>query len=254
MGQTPDLLKIRGVVLEAISLLPDFYKEMYKNHSSRVAEEISWVYRPGRVVVDLGGGVGLHCMVCALLGMDAHSVDFFRLRPGEDGSSDHRLEAEEAAKNVGVNFIHTDLLDWNPSFSEKSIDVVMSFDAIEHLHHSPKTLFEKMVRCLKPGGSFLLGAPNAANVLKRFRVMMGMNIFARLEDWYELKCFVGHVREPIVADLRFIGEKIGLKNIRVIGRNWLGIVRFGVWGKVVDPLLRPFPTLCSDIYMIGTKG
>ena len=99
-----------------------------------------------------------------------------------------------------------------------------------------------------------MGAPNAANVLKRFRVMMGMNIFARLEDWYELKCFVGHVREPIVADLRFIGEKIGLKNIRVIGRNWLGIVRFGVWGKVVDPLLRPFPTLCSDIYMIGTKG
>jgi len=254
LGQPPDFLKIHGVVLEAISLLSEFYKEMYKNHSSRVAEEISWVYGPGRMVVDLGGGVGLHSMVCTLLGMDAHNVDFFRLRPREDGSSNHRLEAEEVAKKVGVNFIHTDLLEWNPSFPDDSMDVVMCLDTIEHLHHSPKTLFEKMVRCLKPGGTFLLGAPNAANILKRFRVPMGINIFARLEDWYELKCFVGHVREPIVADLRFIGENIGLKTIRVIGRNWLGIVRFGVWGKVVDPLLRPFPTLCSDIYMIGTKG
>lgn len=252
--QREDLLKIRAAVKEAVSVLPNIYKDMYSSQLSRIAEEISWIYEPGRTVVDLGGGVGFHSMVCSMLGMKAYNVDFFHFREKEGGSSDHRYEAEEIASKAGANFIHTDLLEWDPPFEEGSIDVVMSFDNIEHLHHSPKKLYKRMVRSLKPGGIFLLGAPNAANILKRLRVPMGMNIFARLEDWYELNCFVGHVREPIVADLKFIGRDIGLENIEVIGRNWLGIVKFGGWGKIADPLLRAFPTLCSDIYMIGTKG
>ena len=246
-------VKLFAVVNHALSDMPDIYKDMYTCHTSRIAEEISWIYKPGRIVIDLGGGVGFHSMVCSMLGMKAYSVDFFHFRPKEGGSSDHRFEAEEIAKKAGANFIHTDLLDWEPPFDENSIDVVMSVDNIEHLHHSPRKLYKKMVRCLKPSGSFLLGAPNAANILKRLRVPMGMNIFARLEDWYNLNCFVGHVREPIVADLKFIGRDIGLENIRVIGRNWLGIVRFGGWGKIADPFLRPFPTLCGNIYMIGNK-
>ncbi|MCZ6580739.1 MAG: methyltransferase domain-containing protein [Nitrospirae bacterium] len=253
MGAKEDLSEVRAAVLDAMSLMPKVYKEMYKGHCSRVAEEISWIYEPGRVVVDLGGGVGFHSMVCCLLGMKAYNVDFFRLRPKEDGSSEHRFEAEEIAKKVGAKFIHTDLLEWDPPFEQGSIDAVMSFDNIEHLHHSPRRLYNTMFRCLKPAGLFLLGAPNAANILKRLRVPIGMNIFARLDDWYQLNHFVGHVREPIVADLMFIGKDIGLDNIRIIGRNWLGIVKFGVWGRVVDPLLRVFPSLCSDIYLIGNK-
>ena len=150
LGKTLNTLKprkqvlgIRLIVDEAISLLPDIYKNMYKNQTRRIAEEISSIYEPGRIVIDLGGGVGLHSMVCSMLGMKANSVDFFHFRQKEGGSSDHRYEAEEIAKKAGANFIHTDLLEWDPPFEEDSMDVVMSFDNIEHLHHSPKRLYKE---------------------------------------------------------------------------------------------------------------
>jgi hypothetical protein len=45
--------------------------------------------------------------------------------------------------------------------------------------------------------------------------------------------------------------------VEIIGRNWLGynhrsaLVRFAT--RIVDVPLRALPTLCADIYLIGTK-
>jgi len=76
-----------------------------------------------------------------------------------------------------------------------------------------------------------------------------------MEEWYEEPEFRGHVREPDVADLRYIALDMGLKDVRILGRNWLGygtrsrFVRLGTW--IADRPLQMFPSLCADLYMTG---
>lgn len=49
----------------------------------------------------------------------------------DDQFYDHDLEAEQVAYRLGVEFIHTDVLGWEPPFEEATIEVVMSFDNAE---------------------------------------------------------------------------------------------------------------------------
>ena len=53
---------------------------------------------------------------------------------------------------------------------------------------------------------------------------------------------------------------MGLTDLKIIGRNWQGyrggnnnsaIIKSLT--KIIDPFLKYFPSLCSDIYMIGSK-
>ncbi|MHC5062228.1 MAG: hypothetical protein ACYTFK_14320, partial [Planctomycetota bacterium] len=110
----------------------------------------------------------------------------------------------------------------------------------------------------RPDGLFLLGAPNAANLLKRFRVPLGENIFAKIEDWYMYEKFIGHVREPVVADLLYICKDLELEVLRIIGRNWIGLKRVPKGMKIVgyslDKILRLFPSLCSNIFILAAKS
>lgn len=254
------LHKTRKSAEQILSLLPKFWQEHWGPRIPRVSEEISWIFKPKGTVVDLGGSSGFHCMICSNLGMKAICVDNFKVRDKGhicDCWFEHDLECEKVASSLGVEFIHTDILEWNPSFEENSIDVVMSLDTIEHLNHSPRRVYKSIVHCFKPGGLFVLGAPNAANLFKRIRVPLGKDIFARMDEWYMHEKFIGHVREPIVSDLLFIAKDLDLSVRTVVGRNWLGLSKLGkstkVCGKLFDRVLRCFPSLCSDIYLIANK-
>ena len=251
---------IRRSAEEVMCKLPGFWKEFRRPQLERVCDELSWVYVENGVIVDLGGGNGFHASILSNLGMRAVCVDFFKTRAKgnfDDQFYEHDLEAERISRELGVEFIHTDLLEWNPPYGLNSIDAVMTFDNIEHLHHSPRRLYKKMVEVLKPGGLFLIGAPNAANLLKRFRVPLGMNIFAYLEHWYMHENFIGHVREPILSDLHFIAKDIGLSCVRKVGRNWLGLYRVPKIllkpARMFSSVMEFCPSLCSDIYVLGTK-
>ena len=243
-----------------LAKLPEFWRRFRTPLLPRVCEEISWIAARGETVVDLGGGAGFHASICACLGMEAYCVDSFMLRhKGHAGDhfNEHNASAEKAASELGVRFIHTDLLDWTPAFEKDAIDVVMSLDNLEHLHHSPKGLYSQMVDCLAPGGLFLLGTPNAANLAKRVRVPLGKNIFASMDAWYCKELFIGHVREPVLADLTFIARDLGLHVQAVFGRNWIGLEKvpssLSAPAKAADRLLRVFPSLCSDIYILAAK-
>ncbi len=76
-----------------------------------------------------------------------------------------------------------------------------------------------------------------------------------MKDWYETDRFRGHVREPDVGDLQYIAADLELASPEIMGRNWLGrrsphrlTARITA---LVDPLLSRFPSLCSDIYLLG---
>jgi len=252
--------EVRSAGELVLSQLPSYWKELLTPHLPRVCQELSWIFVEGGTAIDIGGGTGFHTAILTQLGMKAICVDNFKTRgkgTASDYFYDHDLEMEQIAQRMGVQFIHTDILNWKPPFEENSIDVVMSFDNIEHLHHSPRNTYKQLVRCLKPNGFFLLGGPNAANLFKRIRVLLGKNIFSKLEEWYMHEQFIAHVREPIVSDLIYIAEDIDLKIIKVFGRNWIGLKKFRGRKRVLVQLLGKslelFPGLCSDIYILATK-
>ncbi len=238
--------------------LPVFWKEFRSRQLSRVIEEISWIYTDGGTVIDLGGSNGFHASVCSVLGMRAICVDNFKVRglgSAFDYFYEHDLQAEKCSKNLGVEFIHTDLLSWEPPFQAGEVDVVMSFDNIEHLHHSPKKVYKNVVNVMKENGVMLIGAPNAVNLLKRIRLVFGKSCFATVEEWYEHDMFIGHVREPVIKDYLYISKDLGLAVDKIIGRNWLGYLKYGnnVFIKSIDKILRLNPNLCSDIYLLAKK-
>ena len=128
---------------------------------------------------------------------------------------------------------------------------------MEHWHHSPKALFGHLMRALRPGGLFFLGVPNCVNLRKRITVPLGRGKWSTMADWYEPPRFRGHVREPDIDDLRYIARDLGLREVRIIGRNWLGYQSRRRWARalvsIVDRPLQQRPSLCSDIYLLGRK-
>jgi len=207
----------------------------------------------GAPVCDLGGGVGMFSLGCVLAGMEATLVDNFS-DPVNDAFGKDVLELH---RNLGVSVVSRDVIEQGIDFPPDSFEAVTTFDSMEHWHHSPKALFSQVMDCLVPGGLFVLGVPNNANLRKRMTVPFGVGSWSSMEEWYEKKRFRGHVREPNVSDLLYIASDMGLEGVSIFGRNWLGLdSRFGLVRALTplgDRILRRLPSLCSDIYMVGTK-
>jgi hypothetical protein len=110
---------------------------------------------------------------------------------------------------------------------------------------------------LKPGWLFIISAPNCVNIRKRITVPFGVGKWTAVCDWYEAEQCRPHVREPDVANLRYIAVDLGLQNVRIIGCNGSGYRSRFRAARIVTPfidrLLRLRPSLCSDIYLVGRK-
>jgi SAM-dependent methyltransferase len=204
-------------------------------------------------VCDIGGGLGMFTIGCALLGFRRSVlVDDFN-DPGY-----HRvgLSVLDIHRQHGVEVVACDVLKEGIT-DLGEFDVITSFDSMEHWPNSPKALLAQVRQKLKPNGIFVLGVPNCVNLRKRITVPFGYGKWSAMADWYEEEVFRGHVREPDVDDLRYIAQDMGLEAVRIEGRNWLGYMSRNSLIKrvtpIVDPLLRLRPSLCSDIYLVGRK-
>jgi SAM-dependent methyltransferase len=205
-------------------------------------------------ICDLGGGIGLFSVGCAAYGLKRSVlVDDF------DDSINHRVGESILGlhRRYGVEVHSRDVVREGIGDLEGYFDIITTFDSMEHWHNSPKKLFHEVVEKLKPGGVFVLGVPNCVNMRKRLTVPFGVGKWSGIDEWYEAETFRGHVREPDLADLKYIASDMGLASIKLYGRNWLGYasskpaVRFAT--KLMDYPLRAYPALCSDIYLVGRK-
>lgn len=203
-------------------------------------------------ICDLGGGIGLFSAGCAAIGMRSILVDDF----SDSVNFKHASVPDTVHRPLGVDVVSCNVVEAPPQFAAGSLDAITSFDSMEHWHHSPKALFHQATTWLRPGGLLVLGVPNCVNLRKRLTVPLGRGKWSSMNDWYEQTPFRGHVREPDVGDLRYIANDLGLKNIEIVGRNWLGYyhrsgaVRLAT--RVMDIPLRAFPSLCADLYLTGT--
>jgi SAM-dependent methyltransferase len=242
---------LRRTLAEVVDLYPEPLRSAERADLARQLFHLEQIYRPGAALADLGGGIGLLSPACAALGMRSWLVDDLR-----DGVNQRfPIDALGVHRRAGVRVLATPVLGWGEHFEDASLDVVTCIDSIEHWHHSPRPVLEEVARVLRPGGLLLLGVPNAANARHRLALLLGTSNWSRFEDWYYPSEFRGHVREPVLADLVRIVDELGFERTAVFGRNWLGAPRG--WKRLAiaaaDRALRPFPTLCKDLYVLATK-
>ncbi len=251
---------------------PEALIESQLEDLDRIAFQIDLVERRAGLDVrlcDIGSGVGLFPAACARLGMRVTMMDDFQHPFAEDGNAEIfadapdsvNYEQAEAAlelhQSLGVDVQRKDPLVEKFGFPSESLDVVTSFDSMEHWHRSPKRLFRSIMDALVPGGLLILGVPNAVNLRKRITVPFGYGKWSHMAHWYETERFRGHVREPDVDDLRYIARDLDLTEVEILGHNWAGHLSRNKWIRrataLVDRPLRLRPSLCSDLYLIGRK-
>lgn len=205
-------------------------------------------------VCDIGGGIGMFSIGCAAIGMKSILLDDF----GDPVNHQFGSSILDIHRSYGVEIIERDPVEKGIEFLPETIDAFTTFDSMEHWHHSPKRLFASVMKALSKGGIFVLGVPNCVNLRKRITVPFGIGKWSAMEDWYEQEKFRAHVREPDVGDLYYIAKDMNLADVKIYGRNWQGyyspnkVIRTST--MLVDRILRPYPSLCSDIYVVGRKN
>jgi 2-polyprenyl-3-methyl-5-hydroxy-6-metoxy-1,4-benzoquinol methylase len=254
--------KIKRILTEAANAYPpDMVKEQVRDiprmlfHISLVLETVAPKTPEMLSICDLGGGVGIFSVGCAMLGFKrVVLVDDFKdsinLQVGDSIFSIHRKH--------GVQIVSRDVVSEGMGTAVGgSLDAIVTFDSMEHWHNSPKKLFREVMEKLNPGGIFILGTPNCVNLRKRISVPLGIGEWTSMRDWYETETFRGHVREPNVGNLKYIARDMGLTQVKILGRNWQGHLSpkplFRLASKILDYPLRIRPSLCSNLYMTGRK-
>jgi SAM-dependent methyltransferase len=219
--------------------------------AARVASQLHAIRGAGTAIADLGGGSSLFAPACAAIGMQAWLIDEFR---GARGAADHH--ALGLHRTLGVGIVETPLLHWSERFASESLDVVTCFDGLARWHHSPRPVFAEAHRVLKPGGTLLIGAPNAASLRRRVGVPLGFGSGASFEDWFYPEELTASVREPVLGDLLRLVRELGFERSDVWGRSFpaAGSRARRAAGRVLDLALRPFPTLCSELYVLARKA
>lgn len=207
----------------------------------------------GSLVADIGAGLGLFPPACAALGHRAICVDDF----SDIGDPAWASVPGLIHQPLGVEIVSRDVVTHGVCFPSESLDVITTFAAMEHFHHSPKRLLRQCVAALKPGGRLVIGVPNGENLRKRLTAPFGIS-WTQMKDWYEPDVFRGHVREPNIADLRYIARDLELVDVQVYGRNWIGYISPRRMVRTVTPyldrLLQTRPALCSEIYIVGHRS
>jgi 2-polyprenyl-3-methyl-5-hydroxy-6-metoxy-1,4-benzoquinol methylase len=250
---------------ELLKLLCNEYPRELQSHQARNIDRMAFhislalqgkpLHDIGQITVcDLGGGNTLLTPAFAALGAKSSIL----VDDLSDSDSEWILSSLTSPHlKHGVSIYKQDLINDGLEGLPADLNIVTCFNSMEHWHNSPKKLFAEAYLKLAPGGVFILSTPNCANLRKRITMLFGRAKWSALADWYEVDHFRGHVREPDLEDLVWIARDMGLINIKTYGRNWMGhyssnkIIR--MLTKIADKPLRNFPTLCSDIYVIGQK-
>lgn len=237
-------------LLDTIRQFGDVYDpSVVDSEARRHLDEAAFV-EGATCVVDIGGGYSPLALLLARRGARVTIVDEYT-HPYFRDHGDHRQFFEEA----GVRLVQHDAVGGGKlPFEEDEFDAVVSFDSLEHWHHSPRNLFAELRRVLAPGARVALGAPNAVNLKKRAEVLLGRSNWSTFSDWYDSPIFYGHVREPTVADFRRVAAELDLESWQVVGRNWLGFRHGGLErfaAGALDSLLRLRPSLCSTLVLTG---
>jgi SAM-dependent methyltransferase len=170
--------------------------------------------------------------VKAMGACEVHGIEFI---------DDYRKKAEDGG-------IICSSLDLNGrwSYDDNYFDVILSSQAIEHLHNT-RVYLQESFRCLRPGGQLIVLTENLASWINIWSLIFGWMPFSTtpinawnlgnpfiwhvdepkddefLKKWghSEVSGVVGHVRVLAYAGLRDLLRKIGFSNIKLYTKGYL---------------------------------
>src|SRR5438876_4828491 len=160
--------KLKNAILRLHDIFPFAgYIEEDSPGIRNVASTVMRYARPGARVLDFGSGPMDKTAALQLLGYRCSATDdlqdFWHL------AGDNRAKILGFAKTMGIDFHLADRF----AFESNSFDMAIMCDVLEHIHDSPRTLLNNLLRIIKPQGYLMILVPNAVNLRKRVAVLCG---------------------------------------------------------------------------------
>jgi len=177
--------------------------------------KISERYRDKKTFLDLGCGDGMKTVLFAAFDRCVTGVD--------------RMEWLHPATRTGIRFHQEDFLTGRLSLPDKSFDLILSFDVIEHLP-DPTPMLKEIARLLRDDGVLILSTPNRLRIGGVVLSLLGRRTF----PWYpnpanrEIDPYCGHVREYTMRETERTLNREGFSVVRK-HRLFYGMGGFGLF-------------------------
>ncbi len=188
----------------------------------------------GKTVGAIGiGGVGLACALQLNAKVDGY--DFF-----EGSLVKH---SKKLCNNFSLPFSYLDLN--KPKINlNRTYDVILLCQVIEHLARTPLEVIKELCRFLKPGGLVFITTPNLSRLSNRIRMLKGQRIFSIFVPGR----YGGHVREYTPEELKDIFVLAGLSSITWELVCLPGYGRSFLTNHCYKLICRVFPRLSNYIF------
>lgn len=172
---------------------------------------------------------------------NVHTLGF---DPGADDGGHREIKAMDDVPHITFDLLRSDRVSEWPDCGR--FDLVVFSEVIEHLSVAPEYTLGMLHALLTEKGVLVCTTPNAAEIAKRLRLLMGRNPYERLR----LYAFnPGHIREYTGPELRAIAESVGFRCLQQDYFDWLphqsgGLIR-GAGAEVLRayPPFRPFQAI-----------
>ena len=170
-------------------------------------EIIAALVPPGSRVLDLGCGNGeVLAHLARTRGCSGYGIEL-------DDANVH------AALRQGIDVIQLDLEEGLALFDDRSFDVVLQLDTLQHLRNTERMLRETA----RVGRIGIVSFPNFAHWPNRLRVLVGRMPVTRAlpYEWYDTP----NIRVGTFADFEILARKCGLAVTDAFGLNGGALVR-----------------------------
>lgn len=159
----------------------------------------------GSTILDFGAGSCMKAAVLAEVGFRVYALDDYG-DPWHKEDPQRPERIKHFARESGVEVVSS-------IEAAGGLDMVMVHDVLEHLHHSPRHLLERLIDKMSREGYLFVTVPNAANVRKRLAIVVGRSNLAPFKDyyWHPGDEWRGHVREYVRSDLRALAAFLHLE-------------------------------------------
>ena len=157
-----------------------------------MAKTVMHYLEPGSKILDFGSGPCDKTGVLQSLGYECSAYD--DLQDHWHLIEGNREKICSFARKLNINFrlADNDILPFQMNY----FDMLMMHDVLEHLHDSPRNLLNNLLALVKPEGLLFVTVPNAVNIRKRIRVVLGKTNLPNFDHYYwHPDPWRGHVRE-----------------------------------------------------------
>ncbi len=161
-------------------------------------------------VLDFGCGPLDKTAVLARLGLEVVAADTFQDSWHREAGNLDKIRG--FAQEAGIELHDLAHGSLSESGVEGTFDLISLHHVLEHLADSPRELLNDLIGRLGEGGLLYLTVPNAVNLRKRLRVMIGDTNYPRYSTYYWAQHgYDGHIREYVLDDLLQLAKNQGME-------------------------------------------